>query len=484
MQSRKRKIGILTAALAVTLCGAALALTACDTSEHRYSTAWTSDAEHHWHACLDDGCTSVSGEGAHTYGEPRVLRAATCTEPGEQVRECTVCGYEVRETISSLGGHTYATEWTYDAESHWHAATCADTSERADEAAHTYGEPVIVPQTDPCVNGSDEITTCTECGYRSVRHIAPTGHNYAETYTSDGDYHWRACANEGCTAKTDYTAHSLGSIHSIDEYSHAVSCSVCGYEEVSAHTEWAANSDGVTVSACGVCSMDTGASMGLGFTWNNGAYTVSSVGSAFTDGATHVVIPETYDDGTHGEAPVTQITASFRNSAVTEVTLPSSINYIGDRRSGARFNYVSVERVNISSLAAYLSIDYNMGYDNPIAYSNASLYLNGERLTEIVVPREITEIKYSALYGLTDMTAVYIHSGVTAIGIGAFTNCTGLTNIYYEGSQEEWGQIDINFTANTYYNNAVLNTAPKTYNYTMPVSAAATPALLPDRRSV
>lgn len=34
---------------------------------------------------------------------------------------------------------TYADEWTYDGESHWHAATCEHTDKKADLAKHSFG---------------------------------------------------------------------------------------------------------------------------------------------------------------------------------------------------------------------------------------------------------------------------------------------------------------------------------------------------------
>lgn len=44
------------------------------------------------------------------------------------------------EPEPSAHTHTYATEWSKDETNHWHAATCEHTSEKKDEAAHTYGE--------------------------------------------------------------------------------------------------------------------------------------------------------------------------------------------------------------------------------------------------------------------------------------------------------------------------------------------------------
>ena len=51
----------------------------------------------------------------------------------------------------ALHEHSYATEWSSDAENHWHDATCKHEEEKSDLAAHTY------------TNACD--TTCDVCGY-------------------------------------------------------------------------------------------------------------------------------------------------------------------------------------------------------------------------------------------------------------------------------------------------------------------------------
>ena len=54
--------------------------------------------------------------------------------------------------------HTFSDRWTYDENNHWHAATCDDTTEKKDTAAHTFGE-----------DGK-----CTVCGYERGTTPPPT----------------------------------------------------------------------------------------------------------------------------------------------------------------------------------------------------------------------------------------------------------------------------------------------------------------------
>ncbi len=54
--------------------------------------------------------------------------------------------------------HTFSDQWTYDENNHWHAATCDDTTEKKDSAAHTFGD-----------DGK-----CTVCGYERGTTPPPT----------------------------------------------------------------------------------------------------------------------------------------------------------------------------------------------------------------------------------------------------------------------------------------------------------------------
>ena len=68
---------------------------------HTYSTDWTRDATHHWHASTCGHTTEVSGKAAHSFGEYVSNNDATTEADGTKTRECSVCGYE--ETVTDEG---------------------------------------------------------------------------------------------------------------------------------------------------------------------------------------------------------------------------------------------------------------------------------------------------------------------------------------------------------------------------------------------
>ena len=72
-------------------------------SAHEFSTAWTSDANYHWHQATC-GHDVISGSASHTFGETvTVVTPATCTAAGAGTQACTVCGYAKDVTIPALG---------------------------------------------------------------------------------------------------------------------------------------------------------------------------------------------------------------------------------------------------------------------------------------------------------------------------------------------------------------------------------------------
>ena len=144
-----------------------------------------------------------------------------------------------------------------------------------------------------------------------------------------------------------------------------------------------------------------------------------------SDYAGDVVIPPTvtYDGKTY---PVTSIgsCAFYRRSAVTSITIPSSITSIG---WSAFFDCTGLTRVTITDLTAWCNIDIDFN-SNPLYYAQ-HLYLNDTEVTDLVIPEGITEIDGFAFYGCVGLTSVTIPNSVTSIGEGAFMECSQLSSV-------------------------------------------------------
>ena len=102
-----------------------------------------------------------------------------------------------------------------------------------------------------------------------------------------------------------------------------------------------------------------------------------------------------------------------------EITIPPSVSKIGNDV----FEYCyGLETVNISDLSAWCRIDF--GSNHPFALNeNSKLYLNGELITDLVIPEDITEIKSGAFYKCKSLRSVKVHSGFTAVDYETFFGC-------------------------------------------------------------
>ena len=110
---------------------------------------------------------------------------------------------------------------------------------------------------------------------------------------------------------------------------------------------------------------------------------------------------------------------------LVSVTIPDSVESIG---SSAFSNCTSLTSVYISDISAWCNISFANSSSNPFYYAN-NLYLNGELVTELVIPDSVTSIGSSAFYNCSSLTSVTIPDSVTSIGYSAFRGCSSLTSV-------------------------------------------------------
>ncbi|MBR0466771.1 MAG: SH3 domain-containing protein [Clostridia bacterium] len=74
--------------------------------DHNYLATWTFSSTGHWHRC--EYCGMAEEVFDHTFGDVTITKNATCTEKGEGIRTCTVCGKKETVTFEILP-HTFGT---------------------------------------------------------------------------------------------------------------------------------------------------------------------------------------------------------------------------------------------------------------------------------------------------------------------------------------------------------------------------------------
>ena len=112
---------------------------------------------------------------------------------------------------------------------------------------------------------------------------------------------------------------------------------------------------------------------------------------------------------------------------LSSIAIPQSVTDIGKY---AFSECLSLESVHISSIESWCSINFSHAESNPLYYA-LDLYLNGELVTDLMLPSAITEIKALAFYCCRSLASIIIpeNSMLTSIGNHAFFRCENLATV-------------------------------------------------------
>lgn len=108
-------------------------------------------------------------------------------------------------------------------------------------------------------------------------------------------------------------------------------------------------------------------------------------------------------------------------TGLTSMEIPASVKKIGN----GCFDQTNVSRLEISDLSAWCQIEFLV---NPLVRIG-SLYLNGEELTELTIPDNISVVLPYAFQGCTSLKSVKIPNTVTIIDYAAFDSCSELETV-------------------------------------------------------
>ena len=171
---------------------------------------------------------------------------------------------------------------------------------------------------------------------------------------------------------------------------------------------------------------------------------VTSIGEwAFYNctGLTSITIPESVtsiEDGAFsGCTSLTSITipksvrsiggdAFYNCTGLTSITIPESLPSIG----GYAFSGCNrISSIYLSSLEGWLNF-----WCRKIPSCSRVIYLNGEPLSDPIIPESVTSIVGSMFSGCTSLTSITIPDGVTSIEGGAFSGCSNIGAIFFSGN--------------------------------------------------
>ena len=249
---------------------------------------------------------------------------------------------------------------------------------------------------------------CSMCASIEWKQGAKEDHKWTVVTTAPtceaGGYDTRTCFECGkveTVNKTPISDHSYSNMYGHNDLSHWKDCVNC--DQITETEEHTVDSDGI----CTVCNGITRATEGV-------VYEVSSNGRyamvvGYTGDAKRVCIAEEYEG-----VPVTEIgQEAFAETMITSVEIPDSVEFIGN-----------------------------------------SAFYNCDSLTSVVIPDSVYKIRYAAFCDCSSLISVVI-SDMGAIEDCAFSGCSRLNSVYYDGILDSWNLIEIG-DSNSYLTSATL----------------------------
>jgi hypothetical protein len=112
-------------------------------------------------------------------------------------------------------------------------------------------------------------------------------------------------------------------------------------------------------------------------------------------------------------------------SALESISIPKSLSSIGKR---AFYDCNKLTSVYLTDLEAWCGVTLHDRYASP-ALNGAQFYLNGELITQLVIPNGIMTISDYAFYCVQSITSVTLPDSLTSIGNCAFSYCNKLKSI-------------------------------------------------------
>ena len=313
-------------------------------------------------------------------GQWMVDAEATCTTDGSRHIDCSYCGKTITEVVP--GGHTYADGY---------CVTC-DKIQSLSYTIRRDGTVKIKQYTGPLAHleipATIEGYPVTEIGsaFRDLRTIVSVTIPESVTAIDSGAF-------QDCSGLTTVVIH--GNIPVLKQFIFAGCTSLVNITIPDSVTE---------IEKYAFCEC-----------------------TSLTD----IVIPE----------GVTKIGENAFEScyALASVSIPKSLTRI---ENNAFFSCRSVTDIYISDFEAWMNLITKGDYANPLSvgFREKNIYLNGELLTEAVIPESISQVKDLRFEWCTSLTSVTISESVTSIGKRAFYNCSNLAEITFLGSVTSIGK--------------------------------------------
>ena len=116
---------------------------------------------------------------------------------------------------------------------------------------------------------------------------------------------------------------------------------------------------------------------------------------------------------------------------MTDISLPTTLEEIGDVSGLAFDGCSSLEKGKfiIKDMKWWCDLVIKGLYSNPVYYAKHIYDAEGQEITDLVIPEDVTSVGDNAFYRCEGLKSVTFHDNMTYIGSNAFNSCTGLTSV-------------------------------------------------------
>ena len=126
---------------------------------------------------------------------------------------------------------------------------------------------------------------------------------------------------------------------------------------------------------------------------------------------------------------------AFQYSGIKDITIPSTLKTVNDYA----FENTEIEIVRISSPESWCNIMFSNPEANPLS-RGASLFMNGEPLTNITIDGSVTIIGKYQFAGCTSIQRVILSEGTQSIAKYAFSECKNLQVVEFPNNLKTIGE--------------------------------------------
>ena len=137
--------------------------------------------------------------------------------------------------------------------------------------------------------------------------------------------------------------------------------------------------------------------------------------------------------------------AFYDCKSLKSIAIPESVEFIDSNA----FVACSISEVYIDNIESWCRMKFVNNGSNPLY--NANLYVNGEKITKLIIPEGVTSIGDKAFVNCLNITNVVIPKSLNHIGKDAFNYCN-ILNVYVENLESWCKLIFDNDSSNPLYN--------------------------------